>query len=213
MSSTSSCQQYWPSALIVPLQPDITQCPPQCQNGASCQPSSGKCDCRPGWRGIYCDTPCPAGTWGQDCARECHCTNNGVCDHGKDIVSILDVKELFLVMTSHYNLCLPLTPLWSLRPPVERKFSILMTEVCSAQCRASVSVLRASRASTVRRFATRTSSVSGAPTPATVILSTARAVTTSRANVSVARDGEVSELTTTGPAMRGRPNNIFCLQE
>ena len=96
MSSASSCQQSPPSALIVPLQPDITQCPPQCQNGASCQPSSGKCDCRPGWRGIYCDTPCPAGTWGQDCARECHCTNNGVCDHGKHTVSRLQVKEIFL---------------------------------------------------------------------------------------------------------------------
>ena len=67
-----------------------------------------------------------------------------------------------------------------------------MTEVCSVQCRASVSVLRGSRASTVRRFATRTSSVSGAPTPATVTPSIARDATTSRANVSVARAGEVS---------------------
>ena len=118
------------------------------------------------------------------------------------------VKELFLAMTSHYNLCLPLTPLWSLRPPAERKFSILMTELCSAQCRASVSVLQGSRASTVRRFARRTSSVSGAPTLVTATLSTARDVTTSRASVSVARAGEVS---TEGQERGSRL--IICLQE
>ena len=84
-----------------------------------------------------------------------------------------------------------------------------MTELCSAQCQASVSALQGSRASTARRFATRTSSVSGAPTPATVTPSTARDVTTSRASVSVARAGEVSELSTAGQARRGRPTNTL----
>ena len=80
-----------------------------------------------------------------------------------------------------------------------------MTELCSAQCRASVSVLQGSRASTVRRFARRTSSVSGAPTLVTATLSTARDVTTSRANVSVGPAGGVSR------ADHGRGWTIMCI--
>ena len=87
---------------------------------------------------------------------------------------------------------MPLEPNLEPGAPVEVKFSLLMTEVCSAQCRASVSALPGSRASTARRFVRRTSSASGVPTPATVTRSTARDVTTSRASVSVARAGEVS---------------------
>ena len=34
-----------------------------------------------GWRGIYCDTPCPAGRWGPECGLMCQCHNDGVCHH------------------------------------------------------------------------------------------------------------------------------------
>ena len=46
-----------------------------------CHASSGKCDCTPGWTGIYCDTPCPAGHYGQDCQEKCECKNGAACDH------------------------------------------------------------------------------------------------------------------------------------
>ena len=35
----------------------------------------------PGWRGIYCDTPCPAGTWGPGCASHCDCEHGATCHH------------------------------------------------------------------------------------------------------------------------------------
>ena len=46
-----------------------------------CHASSGKCDCPAGWTGIYCDTPCPAGTYGQDCQEKCSCENGATCNH------------------------------------------------------------------------------------------------------------------------------------
>ena len=46
-----------------------------------CHASSGKCDCPPGWTGIYCDTPCPAGHYGQDCQEKCNCKNGATCNH------------------------------------------------------------------------------------------------------------------------------------
>ena len=33
----------------------------KCANGAKCHSSTGRCECGPGWTGVYCDTPCPAG--------------------------------------------------------------------------------------------------------------------------------------------------------
>ena len=46
-----------------------------------CHTSSGKCDCPAGWTGIYCDTPCPIGTYGQDCQEKCTCENGATCNH------------------------------------------------------------------------------------------------------------------------------------
>ena len=46
-----------------------------------CHTSSGKCDCPAGWTGIYCDTPCPIGTYGQDCQEKCSCENGATCNH------------------------------------------------------------------------------------------------------------------------------------
>ena len=60
-----------------------------------CHASSGKCDCPSGWTGIYCDTPCPVGTYGQDCQEKCTCENGAACDHitGKYLISYC--KRLF----------------------------------------------------------------------------------------------------------------------
>ncbi|CAG0900959.1 unnamed protein product, partial [Cyprideis torosa] len=33
----------------------------------------------PGWSGLSCDTPCPAGTYGEDCERICSCKNGASC--------------------------------------------------------------------------------------------------------------------------------------
>uniref|UniRef100_A0A1I8FNA1 EGF-like domain-containing protein n=1 Tax=Macrostomum lignano TaxID=282301 RepID=A0A1I8FNA1_9PLAT len=45
-----------------------------CLNGGVCQqPDSEACRCRPGFTGSLCELPCPAGFYGQDCARVCVC--------------------------------------------------------------------------------------------------------------------------------------------
>ncbi|CAG0889464.1 unnamed protein product [Darwinula stevensoni] len=40
----------------------------------------GKCICQDGWRGEKCEVPCPEGTYGPDCAMNCTCRNEGVCN-------------------------------------------------------------------------------------------------------------------------------------
>ncbi|XP_024874760.1 protein draper-like, partial [Temnothorax curvispinosus] len=37
------------------------------------------CQCRPGWQGEYCQTPCTEGTYGVNCTQHCKCQNNGKC--------------------------------------------------------------------------------------------------------------------------------------
>ena len=54
-----------------------------------CHASSGKCDCKPGWTGIFCDTPCPAGRYGQDCQEKCDCKNGATCSHIKGEIPYL----------------------------------------------------------------------------------------------------------------------------
>ncbi|KAJ8036101.1 Hyalin [Holothuria leucospilota] len=56
----------------------------QCENGASCDPQTGVCLCRPGFTGNQCELVCPAGFYGQDCATVCDCPSschpeNGTC--------------------------------------------------------------------------------------------------------------------------------------
>lgn len=54
-----------------------------------CHASSGKCDCKPGWTGIFCDTPCPSGRYGQDCQEKCDCKNGATCSHIKGEIPYL----------------------------------------------------------------------------------------------------------------------------
>lgn len=80
-------------------------CP--CANEAACDPVNGTCTCSPGWRGQYCDLPCPVseleelllcrnlhqaaltcavcalcqdGFYGLDCRETCDCVNADGCD-------------------------------------------------------------------------------------------------------------------------------------
>lgn len=39
----------------------------------------GVCQCRPGWQGEFCQTPCPDGTYGMNCSQHCTCQHGGKC--------------------------------------------------------------------------------------------------------------------------------------
>ncbi|XP_070546649.1 multiple epidermal growth factor-like domains protein 11 [Ptychodera flava] len=59
---------------------DITGiCKCQCQNGGTCN-QDGICECTGGWRGRYCDVPCPSGFWGAGCTNHCNCQSSVTCD-------------------------------------------------------------------------------------------------------------------------------------
>ncbi|XP_066266407.1 uncharacterized protein [Branchiostoma lanceolatum] len=49
-----------------------------CLQGASCDRWAG-CVCPPGWTGTRCQTKCPHGTYGKNCARNCSCQNGDTC--------------------------------------------------------------------------------------------------------------------------------------
>ncbi|XP_078681164.1 uncharacterized protein LOC144916058 [Branchiostoma floridae x Branchiostoma belcheri] len=49
-----------------------------CLQGASCDRWVG-CVCPPGWTGTRCQSKCPHGTYGKDCARNCSCQNGANC--------------------------------------------------------------------------------------------------------------------------------------
>ncbi|PKU38172.1 hypothetical protein llap_11523 [Limosa lapponica baueri] len=51
-----------------------------CENGGSCSPEDGTCDCAPGYRGPLCQRICPSGKYGKNCAEVCQCTENGTCN-------------------------------------------------------------------------------------------------------------------------------------
>lgn len=47
-----------------------------CKNNATCNHITGACECGPGWRGQYCDRPCPDGFFGHKCRSVCSCTSS-----------------------------------------------------------------------------------------------------------------------------------------
>jgi hypothetical protein len=53
----------------------------ECMNGAACVDQKFKftCTCPIGMTGVYCESYCPDGTWGQDCALQCTCGEQGTC--------------------------------------------------------------------------------------------------------------------------------------
>lgn len=40
----------------------------------------GTCTCATGWSGPLCDTACPSGSWGLNCANQCLNCSQGSCD-------------------------------------------------------------------------------------------------------------------------------------
>lgn len=48
-----------------------------CKNNATCNHITGACECGSGWRGQYCDRPCPDGFFGHKCRSVCSCTSSG----------------------------------------------------------------------------------------------------------------------------------------
>ncbi len=63
-----------------------------CLNDASCDPTSGSCNCTPGWTGSYCNVTCPAGRYGNDCLESCTCLERAECDPVNGICSCLPDK-------------------------------------------------------------------------------------------------------------------------
>lgn len=73
-----------------------SKCKQQCRCGANnkeslklddstlifskCNPTTGECQCKAGWTGADCRTPCPQNRWGFGCDQQCKCQNGGICD-------------------------------------------------------------------------------------------------------------------------------------
>ncbi|XP_072044269.1 uncharacterized protein [Amphiura filiformis] len=53
--------------------PDCSSNCATCWNGGICAADDGTCLCQPGFAGVFCGTPCPAGWYGANCDRQCHC--------------------------------------------------------------------------------------------------------------------------------------------
>lgn len=52
----------------------------ECQNGARCNPSDGKCVCPGGFYGEDCGQLCPSGFFGENCDKPCDCAEGSTCD-------------------------------------------------------------------------------------------------------------------------------------
>ncbi|KFM82584.1 Multiple epidermal growth factor-like domains protein 10, partial [Stegodyphus mimosarum] len=57
----------------------IPKCTDDCRNGGTCT-GPEKCSCTAGWTGLTCETECPTGSYGLNCAIACDCRNDAVCD-------------------------------------------------------------------------------------------------------------------------------------
>lgn len=51
-----------------------------CQNGATCDNTNGKCICKSGYHGALCENECSVGFFGSGCTQKCDCLNNQNCD-------------------------------------------------------------------------------------------------------------------------------------
>ena len=85
-----------------------------------------QCSCTPGWRGVYCDTPCPVGRfhitskakswegeikqvhqprWGEECLQKCRCRNGASCHHvtGRKTYKMMAVMVMVLICQGTQN--------------------------------------------------------------------------------------------------------------
>ena len=49
-------------------------------NGGKCHHVDGSCDCPAGYIGDKCQTKCPTGKYGINCANDCTCQNGADCN-------------------------------------------------------------------------------------------------------------------------------------
>ncbi|MEE6469248.1 hypothetical protein FKM82_008553 [Ascaphus truei] len=69
------CTDYWTGPAC-----KVLYCgPSNCSGHGTC--TQNGCACDAGWMGSVCDNACVQGFYGDGCTRECHCQNNGTCDH------------------------------------------------------------------------------------------------------------------------------------
>merc|ERR1711963_1099788 len=45
-------------------------------NADGCDPVTGKCICKPGWKGVECESICDIGRYGTNCQNKCDCGDN-----------------------------------------------------------------------------------------------------------------------------------------
>lgn len=58
--------------------------PDPCKNNATCfgDETSFTCACKPGFKGRYCEVPCPSGSYGINCKSKCECPKREYCHPG-----------------------------------------------------------------------------------------------------------------------------------
>lgn len=56
-----------------------SQC--NCPDMDYCDPASGYCQCKQGYRGRKCNEPCSNNTYGNGCNKQCKCHVTMLCDH------------------------------------------------------------------------------------------------------------------------------------
>ena len=57
--------------------------------------------------GAHCNITCPAGSYGQDCAKVCTCQNGGLCDHITGFCSCVNIFSGDNCTIGEWNMCCP----------------------------------------------------------------------------------------------------------
>jgi hypothetical protein len=67
----ADCIEIFVSADVVPSERRVRE--------DSNQRRTTGCKCQPGFEGVWCESYCPDGKWGQGCTQDCSCSKKGVC--------------------------------------------------------------------------------------------------------------------------------------